>query len=1091
SRGCSGIEAARGRYRDPVKLVDEHRRIFEQAVQQAGLPASVLETKRLAVLTDVSSNVVLGGKGLTSTVDLLPPQTAQRAVFRSFAIDELAQLPDFSYSLWDWARGNETCPLDPLPSPHGDAQECHAFETHMGATNSNHFPPQSDNWFAHYHALALTRAAECTAQRNDIWAAAPTTEQAARDARFASFFRACEVEALTYEAVAQHYLQDSWSAGHMWERWGTTTLDAFPEVLATGAGSADATWNGLDTRFRKLLVAEMVAISAGTIHGSDPPFFETVPGGFTLHDALCYPTEEVKAVKGGSIYNVVGDLHLHDVTGAPPAHGDISLTGLPYDVSALSQQSQGLLNCAAGSVGQVYTALKGQGTFGDPVLGAQMGSAPMFNAAACTAPRVTNAAMHEGINPTDLQPASGEALKVLIGDIPGSVESTARNDYGRLRHAAWIASKLENGPEAKADTTEIAQLYIPQSFEYTDQFCDELGTCQDIVYKAEEGLYTMLKVEPNRCYTAGGGPGCTVTPPGAGAPLAPFVDQPVPAMLPMPDPAEPTGAVALAFHTSRAPQLCDVLTAADLAALPTVVEYAETGIERAAACDACAEWIAPFLRIGNDATDYDTSAEPLCHHTAADPAMVPYVYEPGTGTSDPLALARRRCGCKGLVAVTNAGLQRLTASPTGGSMSLTLDGPTVPVGNLPRDLAAASEGRLLVSNGNGQIVGVRDTVEVDLDGDAGNGVTRLTFSGVSDIQGIAVTNANAKELLLAVTPGTGELITYDLTNHMECDRFSVAEVAGQGAYDVAVSADGSKVWISLRKLSPLSGTLASVSLPALAQCNGTAAATLAFLAPPGAASGLGPMALSPDGSRLAVGGRLSSTCLDQIKTAGGTNVDTQVGCDRVYVLDVATNTWLTFGSQLSMPTRPGRYPYAVAWFEDSIRMAFASFQGIDNFGSGDSGWPASFQAVPRIPVGGTLRLADTSNPSYQGGGGASGPRNWTYNMPLQSAVIGETVVVDGGAFYGSGWVFVATSTGRVSAYSVAPHEAAQDPMWEASTADPETALHLSTNGAWYGGCRHTCQLVGGYCPDVCGAGTIPAGFGSIELGSSVRVLKSF
>ncbi len=362
---------------------------------------------------------------------------------------------------------------------------------------------------------------------------------------------------------------------------------------------------------------------------------------------------------------------------------------------------------------------------------------------------------------------------------------------------------------------------------------------------------------------------------------------------------------------------------------------------------------------------------------------------------------------------------------------------------------------------------------------------------MSDIQGIAVANAANKELLLAVAPGTGELIAWDLTSNTQCERFSVVEIAGQSAYDVAVSADGSKVWISVRRLSPLSGTLASVSLPALAMCNGTAAATLAFLAPPGAASGLGPMALSPDGSKLAVGGRLASTCLDQIKNASLANVDTQVGCDRVYVLDVASNTWLTFGNQLSMPSRPGRFPYGVAWFEDSIRFAMASFQGIENLGSGDSGWPASFQAVPRIPVGGTLRLADTSTPSYLGGGGAAGPRYWSYNMPLQGNVIGETVVIDGGAFYGAAWVFVATASGRVSAYSVAPHDSSQDPMWEASTADPETALHLSTNGAWYGGCRHSCNLAGGFCPDVCGAGTIPAAFGSIELGSQVRVLKAF
>ncbi|MBK8254315.1 MAG: hypothetical protein IPK82_16810 [Polyangiaceae bacterium] len=1085
SRGCQGVEAARGRFRDPEKLVDEHRRGFELAAQQAGLPASALDTVKLAVLSGPSANLAIGGNGATSSIDLVSPASPTRGVFRAYAFDELAQLPDFSYALWDWARGNETCPLIQLSGSFGDPHTCHLFESHMGATNSNHFPPQSDNWFTHYHSLAVGRAQACRDLRNQIWNLAPAAEQQARDARFATFYKACEIEALTYEAVAQHYLQDSWSAGHMWQRWGSTYLDHFPVVDAVGTDPEDLTWNALDDSIQRLLVAEIVAVSAGTIHGSDPPLFEE---GVTSHDALCYPDDDVQALDGANLIHVVGDLHMHDVVGAPPAHSDISSGIFLYDVSQLQSQAQKLLGCSAGAIGQVYTTLTDDATFGSPVLGPKTGDPPMFNATACQAPRVTNRAMHEGIDATDTFPAVGEALAVLVGDIPDSIESTARNDYGKVRHAAWVASKLPD----KANTTELANFYIPSSFEYNEQFCDELQNCQTFTYKAAEGLYTMLSVEPNACYTAAGGPGCSPVNLGANDPLAPFIDPELPAQLMPPAPDDHAGALALAFHASRAPQLCNAITAANLSAIPAIVTNAETTLERAAACDACAEWIAPFLRIGKDAQSYDTNAQPLCYYTASDPNAVPYVYEAGTGTTDTLALARRRCGCRNLVAVTNAGLQRLETTPSANSMQFNLQGPAVPVGNLPRDLAPASEGRLLVSNGNGQIVGVREGAEVDLDGNDANGITRLTFSGVSDIQGLAVVNVAAKELILAATPGTGELIVYDLTTHTQCDRFSVAQVAGQGAYDVVVANDLTKVWISLRQVSPLSGALASVSLPAIAACDGSALATRQWLAPPGAASGLGPMALSPDGTRLAVGGRLASTCLDQIKSAGGATVDTQVGCDRVYVLDVPTNTWKTFGNQLSMPSRPGRYPYSVAWFDDSLRMVFATFQGIDNLGSGDSGWPAQFAAVPRIPIGGTLRLTDTSNPSFEGGGGVAGPRYWTYNLPLQSNVIGETVVVDGGTFYGNAWVYVATSSGRVSAYSVAPHLlASPDPMWEGSPADPETALHLSTNGAWYGGCRHSCSLVGNACPDVCGQGTIPAGFGSIELGSSVRVLKSF
>lgn len=83
----------------------------------------------------------------------------------------------------------------------------------MGAVNANHFPPQSDTWFDHYHGLAMQRAAGCAATRKGIWSAEPANRRAATDARLLNVFKACEVEALAYEAVAQHFLQDSWSAG--------------------------------------------------------------------------------------------------------------------------------------------------------------------------------------------------------------------------------------------------------------------------------------------------------------------------------------------------------------------------------------------------------------------------------------------------------------------------------------------------------------------------------------------------------------------------------------------------------------------------------------------------------------------------------------------------------------------------------------------------------------------------------------------------------------------------------------------------------------------------------------------------------------
>lgn len=1095
SRGCEGIEAARGRWRDVLFSLDEHRRIFELAAIAVGLPPSVLEAQSLAVLTDYSSVLVPGEnsllvpgvKDMYSSVDVRAPATAHGATYRWFALDEFAQLPDFSFALWDWARGNETCPLPSVPAMFGEPQACHTFKSHMGAVNSHHFPPQSDQWAAYYHELAMTRAEQCRVQRASIWNDEPVDRREATDARLAGFFRACEVEALAYEAVGQHYLQDSWSAGHMWQRWGSTSLESYPFPPVQGAAIEDDAWNA-DISLRRLVVAEITATSAGTIHGSDGPLFEASLSAVTAHDAMCFPTKDVEASAGGSLFRVVGDLHLHDMVGGPPSHSIISsFDPIYYDVSLLADQRERLITCASGSLGDVYAALADL-SYGAPVLGGSTGNAPPFDADKCKAPAVTNLAMYTGIEETNIAPVVGEKMAAVVG-IPNEIKDLARNDYGKLRRAAWIISKV------KPLGTELSSLHIDETFIYQEQFCTADDGCQIKEYKASPTLFTMLGVEPNRCYgtgSKGSKEGCTMSSPDGG--LASFIDPPITDTLPPPNPDDHGGALTLAFHMSRAPALCDTVTAEQLAALPTMVANpgGDAGFDRAAACQACAEWTAPFLRVGKGVDDYDATAEPLCHFASKSPEDVPYVYEPAVGTADPVALARRHCGCRGLVAVTNAGLERIDVAVSPGAVALKQTGATVPLGapgTIPRDVAAASQGRLLVSLNNGDVVGVRDDAVVDLDGDANNGKQPITLGG--NLQGIAVVNVAAKELLLTVTSDTGELIAWDLGAKVQCSRFSVAQVVGQGAYDVVISADLSRVWISLRSVAPLAGALASVSLPALAKCDGSAQATLKWLAPPGSPSGLGPMALSPDGSRLAVGGRLGSFCGDQIRNGGGDPIEIDVACDRIYVLEVATNTWMQFGGDLSMPTRPGRYPAGVAWFGDSVRLAFATFQGISLGLAEDSGWPMNMGT--NLPIGGTLRLADTSGPNYKGGGGNTS-RHWTYNMPLDGEVIGPTVVVDGGAYGGSGWVFVGTLTGRVSAYAVEPHVATPDPMWEDATADPETSLHMSTSGAWYGGCSHSCGLALSYtCASVCPNDSVPGGFGSIELGADagVRVLAAY
>ena len=117
-----------------------------------------------------------------------PFTTAHAVQERIHSPSEFSQLPDFSYSLWDWALGNETCPLDHSIAP----DDCHKFAGHMGATNSNHFLPQTSTAYNWYHQLAMNRAAACDVLRTRIGSRSDLQR----------FVKECVSEALVLEAAA-------------------------------------------------------------------------------------------------------------------------------------------------------------------------------------------------------------------------------------------------------------------------------------------------------------------------------------------------------------------------------------------------------------------------------------------------------------------------------------------------------------------------------------------------------------------------------------------------------------------------------------------------------------------------------------------------------------------------------------------------------------------------------------------------------------------------------------------------------------------------------------------------------------------------
>ncbi|TLS74170.1 carboxypeptidase regulatory-like domain-containing protein [Mariprofundus erugo] len=146
-------------------------------------------------------------------------------------------VPDFSYSILDWINKNFYCPV-----PH-DQSYCHEFKGWMGAFNSNHFGTQSKLTYWQLHALATSLATRAENMRKVL-----SSDQANLEA-YKEYVREAEREALSVEGYAQHFLQDRWSTGHMWERWDAPDYAQLPK--------------------KDLLSNFVVAAFAGLLHGSE------------------------------------------------------------------------------------------------------------------------------------------------------------------------------------------------------------------------------------------------------------------------------------------------------------------------------------------------------------------------------------------------------------------------------------------------------------------------------------------------------------------------------------------------------------------------------------------------------------------------------------------------------------------------------------------------------------------------------------------------------------------------------------------------------------------------------------------------------
>jgi hypothetical protein len=139
-------------------------------------------------------------------------------------------VPDFSYTIYDWINKDldRICPSLPESAPNREL--CHSYNHwHGAALNSSHMGTQATNMFKRLHEVAIDLAKRARNMRLKL----EKSDKPGDIEAHGKFVREAELMALYYEGYAQHFFQDRWAIGHMWERWNAGGYEkiAYPESV--------------------------------------------------------------------------------------------------------------------------------------------------------------------------------------------------------------------------------------------------------------------------------------------------------------------------------------------------------------------------------------------------------------------------------------------------------------------------------------------------------------------------------------------------------------------------------------------------------------------------------------------------------------------------------------------------------------------------------------------------------------------------------------------------------------------------------------------------------------------------------------------